>query len=646
MAISEFPTASEATAAAAPGPPLPPAPPELFPSYTFGIETIKMRFTDPSVSESTNRKWLGMPRGVYAGFIAVQAAVDLLELQPDPIVGFSLLKVGSSAAKATVDIFTEETIQLNFTGHTVYPVYVIGRSDYQLTGGTSARIFTRETPAAGQNEVQICAITKNGDDFVIDATEPLVRQLPAAVPEQKYGFMIEGATSDLDSASLMASEVEGARTDLTPTLQPSLNDRLVADMDGAAMTDRMALQAIHIQSNDYTVAAADLPANTLNVSGSFSEASRAEPPFLSFPPDGSPTTEGAIAGPTDTSNNICPLVDATNGRRIVDANGNLIYGRLDSATAALSGSMTFTVATPFVTGSGSAFETELENGDLILGADGVYYEVLDRSSNTELELTTAYQSESAIQATPARRRYTLTMVSLTTGIEVLAPIDAEVTLRFFHTVWARLDDVVANAFSVFKSRAELPPVPDASALIAGKVKLATAGGLAGSIRRVDDSGLTVDTDVHTLNFPVVGSVTDLGGGEVAIEVVGADGPPGPAGGIGPTGPPGVAGPGIAVNNSMIQSGLSGTTSSAAGTVTLTHNVDFTAAPTPMTRVDHLTGGISYVQWIRPNEIIIIDHIVITDAPAPSTIGEIEARIIPNPNQSTTNIKLFLGAFGA
>jgi hypothetical protein len=646
VTIGEFAIGEATLCESAPAPPLPPAPPELFPSFSFGVENIKMRFTDPSVSEATNRKWLGMPRGVYAGFVAVQAAVDLLELQPDPIAGFSLLKVGSSAARATVDVFTEETIQLNFTGHTVYPVYVIGRSDYQLTGGTSARIFTRATPAAGQNEVQICLVTKDGDDFVIDATEPLIRQIPAAVPDQKYGFMIEGATSDLDSATTMAAEVEAARTDLTPTLQPSLNDRLVADMDGAAMTDRMALQAIHVQGNDYTIEAANLPLNTLNVSGSFSEASRTEPPFQTFPPNGSSTVEGAVAGPTDTSNNICPLVDATNGRRIVDTNGNLIYGRLDSATAALSGTMTFTVATPFVTGSGSAFLTELENGDLVQGADGIFYEVLDRTSNTELELTTAYQSESAIQATPIRRRYTLTMVSLTTGIELLTPVDAEVTLRFFHTVWARLDDVVANAFSVFKSRAELPPVPEATDSVAGKIKLATTGGLAGSIQRVEDNGLAVETDVHTLNFPVPGSVTDLGDGEAAISVIGDTGPAGEPGGVGPTGPAGVSGPGLTIRNSYIQSGISGTTSAAAGTVTLTHNVDFTAAPTPMTRVDHLTGGISLVQWFRPNEIIIIDHIVITDAPTPATIGEIEARIIPNPNQSTSNIKLFLGAFGA
>jgi hypothetical protein len=605
-----------------------------------------MRFTDPSVSESLNRKWLGMPRGVYAGFHPVEIAEDLLELQVDSQLGFSLLKVGSSSAKATVDLFTEDAVQLNFSTHVAYPVYVIARADYLLTGGTSARIFTREATASGSNEVQICQVNKVGSNFVIDALEPLIRQTPVAVDDQKYGFMGEGAVTDLDATALMTSEVEDAREDLTATVQPSLNDRLVTDMDGAAMTDRMVLQSIHIQGNDYEIDAPSLPLASLNVSGSFSAVSRANPPFLTFPDLGSPTMEGVISGPSDTVNNICPVVSVDTGSRVVDAAGDLIFGRLNSSTAFLSGTLTFIVATPFVTGVGTAFLTELEDGDLVTGADGVLYEVLTRTSNTALELSTAYQGTSAAVGGPARERFTLEFVSRTSGVEVPASIDAVGSYRFFATVWTRLDNVVANAFSVFKARAELPAVPEATDTVAGKVLVAASGGRAGALRRVKDTGVLVDSDVHTLNFPVIGSTTDLGGGEIAISVVGADGPPGPTGGIGPSGPPGIDGEGYTINNPRIMSPLSGTTIAAAGTVFVSHTVDFSIAPTPMSRVDHVVGGIGYVDNIQAFETVIIDTLTIPDFATTRIMGEITGRIIPSPTQTLTEIKLFIGAFGA
>jgi hypothetical protein len=584
-----------------------------------------MRFTDPSVSESINRKWLGMPRGVYAGFHPVEIAENILELQVDSQLGFSMLKVGSSTAKATVDLFTEEAIQLNVTSHTAYPVFVLARADYQLTGATSARIFTR---------------------FVINALEPLIRQTPVAVDEQKYGFMNEGATTDLADAALMALEVAAAREDLTATTQPTLNERLVADMDGAAMTDRLVLQAIHIQSNDYEVDAPSLPLSSLNVSGSFSGVARTEPPFVTFAGGGNPTTEGVITAPADLTNNICPIARVVGGKRVVDASGNLIYGRIDHSTAFISGTSTFTVATPFVTGVGTAFLTELEDGDLLLGADSVLYEVLTRTSNTDLELSTAYQGPSAAGSGLPRERFTLSFVSRTSGAEVATPIDSAGDIRFWSTVWTRLDTVVANAFSVFRARAGLPLVPDATDTVPGKVLVATDGGLAGALRRVKEAGILVDTDVHTLNFPVVGSVTDLGNGEASISVVGADGPPGPAGGVGPEGPPGVDGAGYTLSNPRIMSGFSGTTVAAAGPVTLTHNVDFSVAPTPMSRVDHLVGGWGYIKNIQAHEEAWVDYIIIPDYGGAQVTGEIRARLVPQPNQSLSEIKVFLGAFGA
>ena len=224
-------------------------------------------------------------------------------------------------------------------------------------------------------------------------------------------------------------------------------------------------------------------------------------------------------------------------------------------------------------------------------------------------------------------------------------IDEPQTIKFFFGAWLRTDVTATNSFAVFKARAERPTVPEATKLVAGKTLLRDDGSLAGGVRRVRNNGVTAVNNPHTLNFVVPGSVTDLGGGECAVSVIGETGPVGAPGPVGATGPDGNPGLGIANRNYRILSGLSGTTNVALGAVTLVHSVDFSTAPTPMTRIDHLTGGLGYFKNIAGSEIVQVDYIRISDYNTTRVTGEIRGRIIPDPVTSNTEIKLFLGAFG-
>src|SRR3989304_1131904 len=101
-----------------------------FPSVILPNTNVKMRFREPSAPEALNARWLGMPRGVYPGFIPqVSVGSPILPLAGDPNHSFSLLKVGSQTERVQVDIFTTGSVELNFSGHTQFPVYIIARAD-------------------------------------------------------------------------------------------------------------------------------------------------------------------------------------------------------------------------------------------------------------------------------------------------------------------------------------------------------------------------------------------------------------------------------------------------------------------------------------------------------------------------------------
>lgn len=76
------------------------------------------------------------------------------------------------------------------------------------------------------------------------------------------------------------------------------------------------------------------------------------------------------------------------------------------APTALTGTLTFTAGSTAVTGSGTAFSSELVIGDFIEGGDGYWYEVVTIDSNTSATL--GYKYSSATQAGVSSRKLGVT----------------------------------------------------------------------------------------------------------------------------------------------------------------------------------------------------------------------------------------------
>ena len=314
------------------------------------------------------------------------------------------------------------------------------------------------------------------------------------------------------------------------------------------------------------------------------------------PPAGSATLvsvdfrEGAITAFVvgiggDAVRNLVPIVDTFTGRKPVDEDGNIIYGRLlfgpdgvsfpgggdpgELLVATGAETVTFVQGSPTVTNTGLNFTNHFLPGDLIEGADGRFYEI-DPSAgsvtSTSLTLTTGkeYLGTNASVGGGAvspndhpirRRRFELKFVSLASGSEAdkdITPgttIPSGAALRPFFPCW--LSGAQSNYDAHFELRAPGDAYGLAQETIPGVAYNAPGDGGAiggiglpviGSIRTIQKDGLTVGNgNFHTINF-TDGNVTSPSPGVIRIEAAGPPGAPG-TGGAGDPGPIGPTGEG-------------------------------------------------------------------------------------------------------
>lgn len=563
-----------------------------FPTYAFTRDHVKTRFLEPRGSESINTRHYGLPRGVYVGFTPEVTTGSLtLKLKPDARLGYSMLKVGAQSTRVQVDVFTDNDVLLDFTNHTVFPVFVIARAEYKAEFPTQGRILTRTSGPTGPQEIGVCVVDKVGTNLAVSTTVPGQRQPPLAFSGQAFGYMYGGATDDIVFAQSATAEVIQARDDLKnpgpPPPNQRLKDRLAIDLAGDFLADQLALRTVVAVGNSRLVGPAS---SSMNVSGSFSEVTRQFAPFLTIVDGGSESVEGAITAPTDTDRNICPLIDDTTGLRLVDADNGALYGRLSYVSAVLTGTLSFANANVNVAGVGTLFLTETQIGDIILGGDGKYYEIATITSNIALTLTTAYQGAAVGGVVSTRRRFTVSFFTRTSGSEVAFPLTQLTNVRFFFPAWFRLDRSVFDASLFMKRDGEKPVEPLATDTIKGRVRLAVAGGLAGAIFQVtNNQSPTGANNYSTLNFTAVNaSVVNAGAGVANISVPGNPGPPGPGSLPGPTGPTGAPGAGANAFNSWEPSTVLG----PGGTHT--HNVTFSSATPPLVgNLVHVVGGFAF-----------------------------------------------------
>lgn len=632
-----FPTASSPTGATPPLPP-PPSGGGTFPSITISNEFVKVRFVEEDVPYAVNQRWIGMPRGVYLGFTPTTTPGSrILTLAVDATQNFSILRVPSQDVRVMVDLFYGSNLVLDFTAHNVWPVYVLATSSYRRTMPTQGKIFTRASAAVSFDEVLICKVNRVGNDLVVEADVPTNRHSPVAFISQPYGYMPDASIENLATTNATVSEVIAARTSDYTGPHATLSERIADDMSGSAMADRLALRPVHLLSNVHL----DRSGTSFNVSGSFSETGRAFGPTLTIEPSGSETVEGAL---TDGIRNHCLVINASTGQRIVDTNDDPVFGRVlfISGTNGVGKQIQFVNASVNVNGNGTnPFTVPLEAGDLVLGPDGLYYEILSITDPDNAVLGTAFQGTSgSVFDTPYRRWVMFTYTVAGGPFAISSPTD----IQFLFPCFFRVDRAIYDGLLYIKRSGERPQVPIASSTVAGRALLATTNGLVGSVRTVKSASAPIGNDFHTFNFSF-GGAANAGGGVVNVSVAGATGAAGPPANQGPTGPTGQAGFGYSLNNQYEAGPESGTTFAAVGSVTVSYTVNWTTTPpnfTPMVprSYAHAYGGwsiftIDSVGYERFN----IDTITTVDA----NTTRIQYTIQPDSNFTVSTIGAFQGA---
>ena len=356
----------------------------VFPTITVDKQNVKFRHGERYVSEAANRSFLGIPRGVYYGFIPTFEN-NILTLAPDPVYGVSQARLTSSDdPMVALDVVTTEVITLDFTGHSSYPADVVLTAAGAIGSAFSAQIVTQPVGAINERTVIRLGVVTAANTISID--QPSDRSSPFAYASAPlgYGFMQSGSVEDLIAAVSLVQEVENARTDLTGFTHPSLRERLDADAAGPAIADRLGKELRTIVSEDITLPSA--PTGSINVSRSFSALYRSNTPVENIQGFASEERDGAITGGTlpavvpagalsDSERNVCMVIDTTTERRIQNASRVAAYGRLTLSEVALTGTLTFVATSDRVSGAGTDFPNQVEVGDIVQDTVDDYYEV-------------------------------------------------------------------------------------------------------------------------------------------------------------------------------------------------------------------------------------------------------------------------------
>lgn len=540
------------------------------PTIDVPVEQIKFRFGEKYISEAANRKFLGVPYGTYSGFVP---SVDgnVVSLSPDPVSGFSFLRVLSGLdAQAPVDIYTTSTLTFDLTDYTeafdlavpgaISPIFIFATADYKLGVASSAKIEFRNTPVTSDTEQLLGQVFYDGVDLSVSATLPLERSNPFAYTDAPlgYGFMEDGQAEGLLDGLDTADEVIAARTDLAGTTWSALNDRLIEDFGASAMATRLAKSVRVTQSNVHTLVA---PATSMNVSESFSEVTRQFAPALSILGGGDETQVGAITGPLDSTRNVVFVVNDGTKERPIDTDTDRlpIFGRLDYEETLLVGSYTCTSGSPGVAGVGTFFQAEVEIGDLVQGADGLYYPVASITDDLNLTLLVNFGGATGPVSNGVRRRFTLNFRKVDNVTEVDAALPAG-DIRFFFGAFFGMDTPVLDTSLVMHQGGEPVRIGIATSAVSGRVLVdplteAEPVPLAGSIQTVKDSGFDVSRSVYDVDF----DGAQLGGSPGVVDVT-QRGPTGPTGpdGVGAPGPAGPQGPaGVGFNGGSQHASIAG-----------------------------------------------------------------------------------------
>jgi len=415
----------------------------LFPVKVFTKEDVKCRWREAFTSESVNKKFLGIPKGVYLGF-EPQAnggdPVNILDLNLDSVESVSVLRCKSTVSQTAVDLILETQVQLDFTGHVVFPVYVYAEVSYQVGVETTAEIKTSSTPPNGIDQIGICKITAPNiggstlgvDHLQFDPENAPDRHTPIANTGISFGFMTGGAEQDRQRAVLTSDEVDAAREDTVAFTHPLLQARLTADFAPDRIASLQGKSIEVIRSNDHTA----VVGSSINVSHSFATPSRTSQPAQDIKGGGSESLLGAICEVTnnidpatsDLIRNIVAIQEIASGRPYVDpSTGRPVFGRLkfDEVDANAGAPVDLTTTLTFTNGltgvSRTLGTTDLDTvyspGDLIKDPDGNYYPVASALPGSVTLSVPWVAASLLVTQTIQRRRFTVEFFTRNLGVE-------------------------------------------------------------------------------------------------------------------------------------------------------------------------------------------------------------------------------------
>jgi len=201
-----------------------------YPSFLLPDDSVKVRFKEPQVSQALNMKTDGIvPPGIYNGFTPnVGADPNVLLLNTDPYRNDSVavgnvynLNGAIWTADYNLTIRTTLQVQLDFTGHTVFPCWVVLRPAYSIvahpfSGLTNAQVVTindltvddTDALALHHGDVKICRVNSTG---------PVVYATTSVNRDDNGGHLVTQA--DLAVASAYA-QVVGTYTFASNTACP------------------------------------------------------------------------------------------------------------------------------------------------------------------------------------------------------------------------------------------------------------------------------------------------------------------------------------------------------------------------------------------------------------------------------------------
>jgi hypothetical protein len=628
------------------------------PAFNFPSQDVKFRHGERYASEAANRKFLGIPLGVYLGFTP-SFSNNILTFTVDAAFGVCFARVASQDdPRYVVDVIIEADSTLDFSNHTAFPVNVVLKVRGALGLPHSAEISTQTATPTFPTEVLLGIVTGPN---TIDVAEPFNRDTPFAYSGAPlgYGFMKDGAVEELLAAIAVSAEVVAARTDLSGFTHPSLVARLDADGAASALAGRLGKENRTIIADDFSIAA---PTSTVNISRAFSRFHRnitGFSPIQDFEGFASETRIGAITSGvvptpspvgalTDDERNVCAVVDASTRARLTGADRQIAYGRLTYDEISLSGTdITFTNLSTTVTGTGTLFTSEVQPGDIIQDpVSGDFFEVdplLPISSDTSLDISVAFPNATTPPATaPAlRRRFTLDARTRTgPATETAFTIPAS-TIRVYFNAWQTVEVAQYDSLTEISQAFEETPVPSATTSLVGKALVATgiADGKAGAVFEVQEIGTQVGPN-HISSISFSGAAS---GGSGIADITqrgptgdkGDPGNPGTPGGVGPQGAQGQGFTNFDTSNLFQESALFVHSSLGSGA-----QYSFTTTMNG-TEILFLTGGNS--EWYSPFSFDSDDHWQIDNIEVVSGMQVRLSARVPTGGSPTGEVRFFLNA---